>query len=303
MSKDVKPKIRIGQSASTQRKRYITWAVLLMMCAGGGYAAYRYKGTTVVEVPVSKVRKGEFVISVKTRGEIRSTKSVILTAPQVPDPRITKLAESGKPIRKGEVAVEFDGAAQEQSYLERTTTVRTVDSEIVQTKATHKITDEMDGMNLMTAGYNLDRAKLEASKAEILSEIEGAKNRIDVGISQGELGQVKTSITAHKTTQSADLDRLNQRKDKAVRDMDRSKGYLGMMVVKAPNDGIVNILPNFRAPGFVRFLSSSVQGRRSRLDRCGDCGDSGSFGDAHRIETRRSGSWKNRSRAADPNSR
>ena len=107
----------------------------------------------------------------------------------------------------------------------------------------------MDAMNLMTSGYNLQRSELEASKAEILSEIEGAKNRIDVGISEGDLTQVKTTINSHKVTQGAELDRLNQRKDKYVRDMDRSKSYLSMMVIKAPNDGIVNILPNFRAPG------------------------------------------------------
>jgi RND family efflux transporter MFP subunit len=249
MSKDVKPKIRIGQSAASRRKRIIIWSILLLVLAGGGYAAYRYTNTAVVEVPVAKVRKAEFVISVKTRGEIRSTRSVILTAPQVPDPRIVRLAESGRPIKKGEVVVEFDGAQQEQYLLERTTTVRTHDSEIVQTKAQHKITDESDAMNLMTASYNLERDKLEASKAEILSEIEGAKNRIQVGVAEGELSQVKTVITAHKVTQQAELDRLNQRKDKAVRDLERARSYLSKMVIRAPIDGIVNILPNFRAPG------------------------------------------------------
>jgi len=111
------------------------------------------------------------------------------------------------------------------------------------------MTDEADGMNLMTAGYNLERAKLEASKAEVVSEIEGAKNRIDVGINEGDLTQVKTVIGSHKTTEAADLERLNQRKQKTIRDMERSKGYLGNMVIRAPIDGIVNILPNFRSLG------------------------------------------------------
>lgn len=249
MSKDVKPKIRIGQTAATRRRQIISWVVLLLVLAGGGYAAYRYTGTTVVEVPVAKVRRGEFVISVKTRGEIRSTRSVVLAAPQVPELTITKLAESGKPIRKGDVVVEFDAASMEQQYLDRATNVRTVDSEIVQTKASHKITNESDAMNLMSSGYNLERAKLEASKAEIVSEIEGAKNRIDVGISEGELAQVKAVVNSHSTTQRADLERLQQRKDKAIRDLKRTEGYLSTMVIRAPNDGIVNILPNFRAPG------------------------------------------------------
>ncbi len=250
MSKDIKPKQRLGQTAGSRRRRAIIYTVLLIAAAGGAYAAYRYNAeSTVVEVPVAKVRRGEFIISVKTRGEIRSVHSEILTAPQVPDPRIVRLAESGRPIKKGEVVVEFDAAQQEQTYLEKVTGVRTADSEIVQTKASHRIVTEQDGMNLMTSQYNLQRSKLEASKAEVVSEIEGAKSRIDVGISEGELGQVNTTIKAHKTTQEADLDRLQQKKDKVVRDADRTKGYLTKMVIVAPNDGIVNLLPNFRAQG------------------------------------------------------
>jgi multidrug efflux pump subunit AcrA (membrane-fusion protein) len=249
MSKDVKPKQRIGQTAGSRRKRLIIWSLLLLLCAGGGYAAYRYNNQTTVEVAVAKVRTGDFIVSVRTRGEIRSTHSEVLSAPQVPQPRIVHLAESGKPIKKGDVVIEFDAAQQEQTYLEKNTSVRTVDSEIVQTKASHKITDEMDAMNLMTAEYNLERAKLEASKSEVLSEIEGAKDRIDVGISEGELGQVKTTIGSHKVAQGADLERLDQKKDKTVRDTDRAKTYLSKMVLRAPHDGVVNILPNFRSSG------------------------------------------------------
>ncbi|MDQ6701011.1 MAG: HlyD family efflux transporter periplasmic adaptor subunit [Acidobacteriota bacterium] len=247
-SKDLKPKHKIGHSRWSARKKILVWTALLL-CASGVIAAYRMTATTAVDVPVARVRRGDFVISVKTRGEIRSTRSMILTAPQVPDPRIVKLAESGRPIKKGDVVVEFDAVQQEQNFIERSTSVRTADSEIVQLKASQKIEDEMDGMNLMQSEYNVERAKLEASKAEILSQIEGAKNRIDVGVSQGELGQVKTSIQSRKISHSADDERLGQKKDKTVRDMNLAKSYMSKMVMVAPNDGIVNILPNFRSGG------------------------------------------------------
>jgi multidrug efflux pump subunit AcrA (membrane-fusion protein) len=219
------------------------------MAGGGAYAAYRYTGKTVVEIPTVRARKGEFVLSVKTRGEIRSNNSVLLVAPQVPEPKITKLAESGKPVNKGDVVIEFDAAQQEQYYLDRSTSVRTVDSEIVQLKASHRIVNEQDSMTLMQREYNVERAKLEASKADIVSEIEGAKSRIDVGISEGELGQQKTTIGSHQVSQGADVERLEQKKDKTVRDMDRAKGYLSKMVMRAPISGIVNIMPNFRTQG------------------------------------------------------
>jgi HlyD family secretion protein len=239
---------RLGQSSSKWRRAAV-WVFFLAAGGGGVYAAYHYTGTTEVEVPVARARRGDFVISVRTRGEIKSTRSVILTAPQVPNPQIVTLAESGRPVRKGDVVVEFDPVQQEQNFIERSTSVRTADSEIVQTKASHKIVNESDSMGLMSAEYNLERAKLEASKAEILSEIEGAKNRIEVGVSEGELKQVKTTIDSRKIAQEADLQRLGQRKDKTVRDMELAKSYLSRMVIRAPNDGIVNILPNFRSGG------------------------------------------------------
>lgn len=247
MSKDLKQ--RLGQRTS-KKKKIVMWSVLLAACGAGVFAAYRFAGTPAkVEVQVAKARQGEFTLAVKTRGEIRSLRSEVLVAPQVPDPRIVRLAENGKPIRKGDPVIEFDAAQQEQTYLERNTSVRTADSEIVQMKASHRITDEMDGMNLMTAQYNVERAKLEASKAEVLSDIEGAKNRIDVTVTEGDLGQAQTTISSHRTSQTADLQRLEQKKDKTIRDADRAKTYLSKMVLRAPNDGIVNILPNFRSAG------------------------------------------------------
>src|SRR5437667_1631801 len=249
MSKDLKPKQKLGQRRLSTRKRIVIWSAVSLACAGGVYAAFHYTGTTEVDVAVARVRRGDFIVSVKNRGEIRSVRSVLLTAPQVPDPRIVKLAESGKPVKKGDLVIAFDGVQQEQNLIEKSTDQRTADSEIVQTKAQHKIENEMDGMNLMQSEYNVDRAKLEASKAEILSEIEGAKDRIDVGVSEGELNQVKTSIKSREISHEADVERLDQKKQKAVRDRELARGYLSKVVLRAPNDGSVNILPNFRAGG------------------------------------------------------
>ena len=71
--------------------------------------------------------------------------------------------------------------------------------------------------------------------------------------------------------------------------MDRAKGYLSKMVLRAPIDGIVNMLPNFRSR-FVRASSAAFQGRRPRLDRRRDRRDSGSFRNARRSQAGRGGS-------------
>ncbi|MEO8592177.1 MAG: efflux RND transporter periplasmic adaptor subunit [Candidatus Solibacter sp.] len=247
-SKDRRPSQRLGKS-NPRRFKIIMWTVTLGVLGGGAVAAYKYTGTTEVEVPVARVRKGDFVISVRTRGDIKSARSLVLKAPQVPGLRIVRLAPAGRPVKKGDIVVEFDGSQQDQNVITRTTSVRAADGDITQTKATQKINDEADAMNKMSSEYDLERSKLDASKAEVLSAIEGEKNRIQVGVSEGSLQTVKASINAHQVGQTADLSRLTQRKDKAVRDLATAQGYMGMMQLRAPIDGIVNVLPNFRSQG------------------------------------------------------
>src|ERR1044071_5410580 len=112
-SKDIRPKTRLGHS-NPRRFKIILWTFVLLLCGGGLYAAYRYTGTTEVEVAVARARRADFIISVRTRGDIKSARSIILKAPQVPGLRITHLATNGRPVAKGDVVVEFDGAQQEQ---------------------------------------------------------------------------------------------------------------------------------------------------------------------------------------------
>jgi len=127
-SKDQRPKTRLGKS-NPRRVKIIFWIVGLSLCGGGVFAAYRYTGSTEVEVAVARVRRADFIISVRTRGDIKSAHSTILKAPQVPGLRIVHLADNGRPIKKGEVVVEFDGVQQEQNVISRTTAVRAADGD------------------------------------------------------------------------------------------------------------------------------------------------------------------------------
>jgi HlyD family secretion protein len=248
MSKDLKPAQRLGQ-VHAKRNKILTWTLSALFCSGAIYAAYRYTLVTEVEVAVARVRRGDFVIAVRTRGEIKSMHSVVLNAPNLPNPRITHLARAGSAVNKGDLVVEFDSVQLEQYVIQRTTVVRQADTDIDQMKATHKMDDQADAMNLMASGYDVERAKLDASKAEVLSEIEGEKNRIQVGVTEGAESQVKAVVNAHQASHASDLSRLNQRKDKAIRDLDQAERYLAQTQLRAPIAGYVDILPNFRGNG------------------------------------------------------
>jgi multidrug efflux pump subunit AcrA (membrane-fusion protein) len=229
--------------------KIITWILGLTVGGGGLYAAYHYTGTTEVEVAVARVRRADFIISVRTRGAIKSAHSTILTAPQVPGLRIVHLADNGRSVKKGDVVVEFDPIQQEQNVIERTTSVRSADGDIEQLKATQVMNNEADSMSKMQAEYGVESARLDASKAEVLSVVDGAKNRLQVGVVEGSLQQVKSTMNAHQVGNDSDLARADQRKTKAVADLNLAVSYLPMMQLRAPSDGIVNVLQNFRSQG------------------------------------------------------
>lgn len=227
-----------------------TRAIAIIACSAAlTSAGLLLYGPAPPELPTATVERRDFLRTVSTRGELKSAESVQVTAPQTPDLKIVQLAENGRPIRQGDVVVRFDESSQEDTLIERQTQLRQVDSEIEQAEAQHAITDERNEMEIMQSTYNVERAELEASKQEILAEIEAAKAKIDVDIARGELQKSETNAEASDMSQEADIERLQERKSKALRDVNLSRTYLRSMVLRAPRDGIVHILPNNRAQG------------------------------------------------------
>ena len=230
-------------------KSILRWVLLIGAGAAASYAALRLYEPPPPEIPTARVERRDFITMASSRGEIESATSVQIAAPQTPDLKIVQLAESGKPISRGQVVVSFDAAAQEDLFISRDTNVRQVESEIKQADAQHSILDEQNELLVMESKYNLERANLEASKQEILAEIEAAKAKIDVDIMSGELRKAETTSEATDISQKADLARLEERLGKAVRDRDLSKTYLGSMELRSPVDGVVQIMDNNRAQG------------------------------------------------------
>src|ERR1035437_9985942 len=82
-SKDLRPEQRLGKG-NPKRIKMLFWAIGLLACGSGLYAAYHFASATEVEIPVARARTADFIISVRTRGDIKSTRSIVVAAPQAP---------------------------------------------------------------------------------------------------------------------------------------------------------------------------------------------------------------------------
>lgn len=245
---EIRPQTRLGKH-DPRKVKAMFLLVGLLAAGGGGYATYHYGMTTELQIPVGRVRKGDFVITVRTRGDIKSTRSSVLMAPAVPGLRILRLAKNGQVVKKGDVVVQFDTATMEQNVYTRNNAVLSAKGNLDQQVAQEKDDDVNNALSKMVAEYSLESAKLTASQAEVISAILGEQDRVAVTVSEGALAQTKSYTNAMWVGDEASILQAKEQVDNSVKNRDLALSYLDQMEIKAPADGIVNILQNFRATG------------------------------------------------------
>ena len=104
--------------------------------------------------------------------------------------------------------------------------------------------------DLEKARYDVQRAKLEVSKAEILSKLDGEKNKLLLADAEQHLKEEEEKLVSDRAKAAADNDGKKQKREKALRDVQVAEQDIASLTLRAPVDGMVTILPNWRASGW-----------------------------------------------------
>src|SRR3569833_907046 len=131
--------------------------------------------------PVFQVQRSEFLDVLQFRGELKAARIVSISAPSdIGNVQIVKLAPDGSPVKKGDVVVEFDPSKTKVELDQDRSILKSAAAQILFGQAEGKLAEEKDTTAVLKARLDLESVKLDASKSEILSEIEGAKARLKV---------------------------------------------------------------------------------------------------------------------------
>jgi HlyD family secretion protein len=234
--------------------RFKSWRLLgiagvaIGIVAGGFVMASR--AAVAPDVPMADVTKGDFVDYTQLRGDIRPAKSIILSAPtQAGDLQILKLAKNGSAVKAGDALVEFDATMLKQRMQEKQSELKQSDAEIAQVQAQQKITQEQDQTAVMKARYDVDRAKLDLGKRDLVSKLEYEQAKLALADAEQKLREAEEKAKSNKTAANADIVAKHRKRDKARFDLERAQAGLDALLIKAPTSGVVNILPNYRTGG------------------------------------------------------
>src|SRR6185436_3684669 len=118
-----------------------------------------------------------FTVIVRCRGDLKAQRSAQVTAPvNVPELRIVWIAAQGSRIQAGEPIVRFDPSSAKQQLQEKKAGLDQAQAALDQAIAQGRITAEQDKLDLAATEYQVEKAKLEVSKAEIVSRLQGEES-------------------------------------------------------------------------------------------------------------------------------
>lgn len=219
----------------------------LILLGMGGAGLYRMRRVQASgKLAAAPARQGEFLVIVRCRGELRARRSVQISAPvNVPQLRIVWLAPPGSTVKQGETVVRFDPSSARQQLQEKQAALEQAEAALEQAIAQARITAEQDKRDLAAKRYAVERARLEVSKADIVSRLQGETSRIDLGLAEQNLRVQEATTELHAASDKAKIASLESEREKAQAEVDLTKYRISQMEVKAPLNGIIIYLPNY----------------------------------------------------------
>jgi multidrug efflux pump subunit AcrA (membrane-fusion protein) len=205
-------------------------------------------------VPTFRVKRGEFLDVIQFRGELKAMKSVTITAPpDAGDLQILKLATDGTQVKQGDVVVEFDPSKTQQNLAQDQSVLKSAQAEIEQARAEGRLTEEEDTTAVMKARYDVEVAKLDASKEEIVSRIEGAEANLKVSDAEQALREAEQKLKSDSAVDEATTESKKHASSKASYDAERAAHALTSMTLKAPANGTISLISIWHDGGVTPF--------------------------------------------------
>ena len=230
-----------------KRRRWVVLAAGLLVVAGLGVFKLRMP-KAAPKINTAEVKRGEFVEHVQVRGELKALRSIVLTAPSgAGDIQIIRLVKNGTQVKKGDLLVQFDTSTLQRTLDQKLSELKTAEGEIERIRAQARLKDEENKTQLTKNTYDVERAKLEVSKQEILAEIEGEKAKLLLSDAGHKLQEIGIKLKSDESSATADVEIQKQKREKATFEVREAERSIAAMSLKAPVDGLVTLMSNWRA--------------------------------------------------------
>jgi HlyD family secretion protein len=205
-------------------------------------------------IPTTRVQRGTLELDINTVAELHTPHSSMVVAPSVSGTlQIIHILKTGAEVKANDVIVEFDPSEQEFNLEQSRSQLAEADQEITKAKADAEVKSAEDKVGLLKARFDVRRAELEVSRNELVSEIDGRKNLLNLEEAKRRLAQLEQDVNSRAASNTASIALLQEKRQTALLGMQQAQRNIDNMKVKSPIDGLVSIKDNMDASGGMMF--------------------------------------------------
>ena len=202
------------------------------------------------KIPTAEVQRKEFIEYAELRGSVQALRSITISAPaSAGDLQIVNILASGAKVKKGNVIVEFDATTLRQTLAQDQSALKSADAEIEQVKVAASLKEEQDKTDILKATFDVESARMETQKQEILSVIEGQKAQLALNDAEQKLVEAQSKLKSDRVSSASSLQSKQKKSEAAQFQVHRDELQLAALTLRAPNDGIIIIENNEQASG------------------------------------------------------
>ena len=129
-------------------------------------------------------------------------------------------------MKKGDVLIEFDGVTVNRTLDEKKSEVRGFEAQIEQSRSESQAAEQKSVTAEMTAGYDVDRAKLDYSAKDILSRVEGEQRGLKVNDNEEKLREASAKLSSDRVGGKAKVAGVAGKRAKSEFDLNKAERQL-----------------------------------------------------------------------------
>jgi multidrug efflux pump subunit AcrA (membrane-fusion protein) len=222
-------------------------AIAAVALLAGAVTAFRGNGS--IDVPTAVVEEGPFIDYLPARGEIRAERSVVLSAPSGADLQIIEIVANGASVKKGDAVAVFDSTPQQRTLEQKQSELAQAISELERARSEQQRRVRAASAELEQARSIAARQRLDLDAADLLSKVDAEKRAIAVANAERFVKEMEEKVAGEADAAVADVAIAEQKVAKTRYDLEDTQRIMSALTLRAPGDGMVSLLPNFRAGG------------------------------------------------------
>ncbi len=193
------------------------------------------------DIASAEVQQGEFIVSIKSKGELKALKSQSVTVPRSirSSIQIIAMAPEGSLVKKGDFLVQFDPTQARQKLEEKRNELQNALAELESQKASIASNMAQLESQLQTQRYSYEQAKLRYEQMKYEAEAKRREQEINLKKAELALKQAEEKIEAQKRIDEATLEKARLQVEKARLQLQQAERELESLTLVAPIDGLV----------------------------------------------------------------